>query len=226
MQAANQSGDFPMSQAQRRAYRLGRRLMGGICKSYLRLKVEGAANIPSAGGFILAPAGHRSYLDTPVVTQASDRVLRFMGANSFFEKPVLGSFLRAMGGFPVDRDASDRQALGLAEQVLSQGEPLVMFPEGARFSGAEVLPIKPGIAFIAARAQVPIVPVGIGGLEQIMGKGRLWIRPGRCSLVIGEPMLPPTKEGSRVKRSAVQTYSEEVQLNLQSVFDEASSLVD
>lgn len=211
-----------MGAGARLVYRLLRGVLEGVLRLLLRASVSGRDNVPATGGFILAPGAHRSILDTPLAAMAGTRVLRYMGAENYFAIPGFGSFLRAMGGFPVERNLTDRLALRLSEEVLRNGEPLVVFPEGTRQDGPIVQPLKEGAAFLACRAGVPIVPMGIGGAQRAMPKGARWVRPTKVAIVIGEPIHPPVRgEGERVKRSAVRNLSDELRDRLQELFDEA-----
>ncbi len=211
-----------MGPAARLVYRGLRSALSGVLRILLRLTVIGQEHVPATGGFVLAPGGHRSILDTPLASQAGSRVLRYMGAETYFAIPGLGLFLRAMGGFPVERSMTDRLALRLSEEVLRNGEPLVVFPEGTRQEGPIVRPLKEGAAFLACRAGVPIVPVGIGGAARAMPKGARWIRPTKVVLIVGEPIHPPQRaDGERVKRSTVRAVSDELHERLQELFDEA-----
>ncbi len=211
-----------MGAGPRLVYRGLRRALLVLAKLLVRVDVSGLHHIPETGGFILAPGGHRSILDTPMAGLASPRVLRFMGAETYFNIPVLGSFLRAMGGFPVERAMTDRLALRLSEEVLRNGEPLVVFPEGTRQEGPIVQPLKEGAAFLACRAEVPIIPVGLGGAERAMPKGARYVKPSKVTIIVGEPIYPPERaEGERVKRSAVRSLSDELRERLQDLFDQA-----
>ncbi|MCP5028475.1 MAG: 1-acyl-sn-glycerol-3-phosphate acyltransferase, partial [Actinomycetia bacterium] len=112
--------------------------------------------------------------------------------------------------------------LRLAEWVLNNGEPLAVFPEGTRQEGPIIQPLKEGAAFLACRTGVPIVPVGIGGSERAMPRGRHLALPRKITMVIGEPILPPVKaEGERVKRSSVRRVTDQLSNDLQILFDEA-----
>lgn len=203
-------------------YRIIRSGLRGIAKVYFRLEVVGQENLPTEGGYVLAPGGHRSILDTPAVSLAGPRVLRYMGAENYFAIPGLGWFLRAMGGFPVERSATDRNALRLAEWVLRNGEPLAVFPESTRQEGPIIEELKEGAAFLACRAQVPIVPVGIGGTERAMPRGAKWMWPRKVVLVVGEPIAPPERvDGGRVKRSESRQLTAALHDELQVLFDEA-----
>ena len=127
---------------------------------------------------------------------AGSRALRYMGAEKYFAIPGFGWFLRAMGGFPVERSTTDRAALRAAEWILANGEPLAVFPEGTRKDGPMIQPLKEGAAFLACRAGVPIVPVGIGGSQRAMPKGARWARPRKVTMVIGEPIQPPAQSSA------------------------------
>ncbi len=215
-----------MSLVSRGVFRTLRLALNGVLRVWFRLAVEGRDNVPVTGPFVLALGGHRSILDTPLASATTSRVLRYMGAESYFAIPVLGGFLTAMGGFPVERSATDRAALRAAESILAGGEPLVIFPEGTRQSGPVINEMRQGAAFLACRAKVPIVPVGIGGAERAMPKGRRWARPRRIALVIGPAIEPPVSEGtSRVRRSTVQQVNDELQTSLQTLFDRAQARV-
>ncbi len=214
-----------MGRAARMTYRLLRLLLTAVSKLWFRVTVTGIENVPATGGFILAPGGHRSILDTPLAALASPRVLRYMGAENYFAIPGLGFFLRSMGGFPVERSMTDRAALRVAESVLCRGEPLVVFPEGTRQHGPVIAEMREGASFLACRTGVPIVPVGIGGAARAMPKGARVPRPRRIAVVVGAPIHPPLRGdgsgGGRVKRSAIRGLTEDVRADLQVLFDEA-----
>lgn len=211
-----------LSPVARGFYRTLRLVLLGFSKVWFRIEVTGAENLPASGGFVVAPGGHRSILDTPVVALGSGRMLRYMGAEKYFEIPGFGWFLRSVGGFPVERGIADREALRLSEQILEAGDPLVVFPESTRFEGPLVQELKEGAAFMACRTGVPLVPIGIGGAERAFPKGARFLKPSKVTLVIGEPLFPPIREsGGRVKRSQVKALTSELHETLQELFDEA-----
>lgn len=211
-----------MSRSQRASYTVLREAMELASRGYFRFKVEGRENLPSSGPFIVSPV-HRSYLDTPILTVLTRRRLRFMGKETLWKNRIGAWFLTAMGGFPVERGTADRAALRAAEAVLRRGEPLVMFPEGTRRSGDEVLSdnMHDGPAFVSARTQVPIVPVGIAGTDRAMPPGARFVRPARVRFVIGTPITPPDLVGGRVPRRAVREHSERLRVEIQALYDRA-----
>jgi 1-acyl-sn-glycerol-3-phosphate acyltransferase len=205
------------------AYKILRGIVVGICTGYTRTKVIGRHNIPRQGAFVLAPI-HRSNIDTPLAAAVSSRRLRFMGKDSLWKFAPIGWLLSALGAFPVTRGTADREALKRCIAVLEMGEPLVLFPEGTRQSGPMVMPLFDGAAYIAVKAGVPIIPLGIGGSEKVMPKGKKMIYPKKCVLVIGEPITAPVDESGRVARSAVKELTEQLTTELQRLFDEAQRI--
>ena len=220
------SGDLGrrMSALDRVAYRFFWSLLWLACKAWFRFRVVGKQNLPAEEAYILAPV-HRSYLDTPVGGMVTARRQRFLGKESLWRNRAAGRFLTIVGGFPVERGTADRAALRACQEVLERGEPMVMFPEGTRQHGPVVDPdlMHAGPAFVAARAGVPIVPLGIAGTDHAMPGGSMLIRPVRVVMVVGEPIRPPEVDG-RIPRRMVDELTERLRVSLQGCFDEAQRL--
>ncbi|HSL57540.1 MAG TPA: lysophospholipid acyltransferase family protein [Acidimicrobiales bacterium] len=215
----------PLSRVQRVFYAVVRLVVVGAAKLWFRVEVHGAEHLPARGAYVLAPA-HRSNLDTPLLAVVTRRPLRYMGKDSLWKAGRFGAwFLNSLGGFPVARGSADREALRAAEEVLRRGEPLVMFPEGTRREGPTIQPLFDGPAFVAARTDAPIVPIGIGGTEAAMGRGVKIPRRQKVTFVVGAPILPPARaEGARPPRSAVRAITAELHERVQDLFDEAQRL--
>ena len=220
------SGDLGrrMSALDRVAYRFFWSLLWLACKAWFRFRVVGKQNLPAEEAYILAPV-HRSYLDTPVGGMVTAPRQRFLGKESLWRNRAAGRFLTIVGGFPVERGTADRAALRACQEVLERGEPMVMFPEGTRQHGPVVDPdlMHAGPAFVAARAGVPIVPLGIAGTDHAMPGGSMLIRPVRVVMVVGEPIRPPEVDG-RIPRRMVDELTERLRVGLQGCFDEAQRL--
>jgi 1-acyl-sn-glycerol-3-phosphate acyltransferase len=212
-----------MQRGQRIVYWLTYLLVVTLSHSYFRVKVRGKEHVPRSGPFIIAPV-HRSNLDTPLVALTTRRRLRFMGKESLWKRRASAWYFTAAGGFPVERATADRSALNACLEVLQRGEPLVLFPEGTRQSGPEVTEMFDGAAWLACRAQCPIVPLGIGGSARAMGKGMKLPHPVRMTLVAGEPVRPPPPTpGGRTSRRAVRELTGELRDRLQALFTEAEA---
>ena len=201
-------------------YAVVRGLIVAFSRIWWRATFEGREHIPPAGPFVLAPV-HRSFIDFGLVSGVTRRRMRYMGKEELWHNRWLGRFIGALGAFPVHRGAADRDALHKAVEVLEQGEPLVLFPEGTRRSGPVIGHLYEGAAYVAARTGVPVVPVGIGGSEQALPKGARLPRRVKVHLVVGRPLQPPTAVNGRVSRRTVRQLTEQLHGELQRLFDEA-----
>jgi 1-acyl-sn-glycerol-3-phosphate acyltransferase len=206
-------------------YRFVRFIVAGGSSAAYRARFVGRENLPAQGGYILA-SSHRSMMDIPFAAQLSPRPLRFMGKASLFKVPVLGWLFRVLGGFEVQRDGSDRKALRESISMLQGGEVLLVYPEGTRQNGPKIEPLQPGAAYLALRAGVPIVPVGMAGTEEILrSEGQHLPRFGRVTIVAGPPIVPAPRTGSGVvPRAEVDALTAELHEALQQVFDAATEL--
>jgi 1-acyl-sn-glycerol-3-phosphate acyltransferase len=202
-------------------YWVARGVVELFCRAYFRVEIRGREYVPTSGAYVIAPV-HRSNVDTLLAGCLTRRRIRFMGKDSLWKYRWAGALFSSLGAFPVHRGTPDREALRSCEEALRGGEPVVLFPEGTRQSGPTVQPLFEGAVFVAARAGVPIVPVGIGGSEWAMPKGRKQIRPVKVVMIVGPVLpapVPPT--GRRVARRAVAETSDVLHTRLQALFDEA-----
>jgi 1-acyl-sn-glycerol-3-phosphate acyltransferase len=206
------------------AYVIARSIVCGFTRAYTRMSIDGRRHVPDHGAYVIAPV-HRSYIDTPIAACITRRRVRFMGKASMWKHRWIGAMFSVLGAFPVHRGTADRESFKRATAVLDDGEPLVLFPEGERKDGPAVQPLFDGATFVAARAGVPIVPVGIGGSARVMPRGAKFLYPRKVHVVIGEPITVEASASGRVSRKAVAAASAELREELQRLFDEAQSRV-
>ena len=201
-------------------YAAVRAIVAAFCRVFWRVSIEGREHIPAEGPFILSPV-HRSNIDSPLAACVTTRRMRFMGKKEMWKIGWIGKVFTALGGFPVNRGTADREALRMCVEVLKNGEPLVLFPEGTRQSGPVVEELFDGAAWVAARANVPIIPVGIGGSEGAMPKGAKYIKPVKVHMVIGPPLRAEVTEGERTPRRVLHELTVRLQAELQRLYDDA-----
>ena len=193
-------------------------------KGYWRLTITGRENIPTTGPFVLAPV-HLSFIDFSLTSSITKRRMRYMGKDSLWKVSLFGKFISALGAYPVHRGGADREALRRTVEVLQGGEPVVIFPEGTRQAGPKVQDLFEGAAYVASKVGVPIVPVGIGGSELALQKGKKLPRPVKVTVVVGEPISPAApSEGGRTSRRAVHELTLRLRDEIQRLFDEAQEL--
>ncbi len=152
-------------------------------------QVEGKENIPSDGGCILA-ANHTSFWDPIFLGIASPRTVRFMAKKSLFDKPFLGFLFKHLQAFPVTQASADHHAIKTALEILKSQQVLGIFPEGTR-SKTGLLSPKLGIALLASKAQVPIIPIAIWDQKGFRG---------HVKVNIGKPILPFIEENAQLTR--------------------------
>ncbi len=153
--------------------------------------IQGRANVPRRGAFILA-SNHFSVGDPPIITGTLPRRIAWMTKEELFHVPLLGILYRLFGCVPVRRFEADLKALRLSQDVLRRGRVLGMFPEGTRSGGKGLTRGEPGTALIALRSGVPVVPVAIWGTENVK-LPRDFFRRTRVHLRFGEPFTLPRR---------------------------------
>jgi 1-acyl-sn-glycerol-3-phosphate acyltransferase len=202
-------------------YAFARALVELVCRLVWRVEIRDKDKIPASGAYVIAPV-HRSNIDTLLSGCLTRRRIRFMGKDSLWKYKWSAALFSSLGAFPVHRGTPDREALRQCEEAVRGGEPVVLFPEGTRQSGPKLHPLFEGAAFVAGRAGVPIVPVGIGGSEWAMPKGSKRISPVKVVMVVGDPIPPPARgEGGRLTRRTVTETTDHLAVVLQELFDRA-----
>ena len=111
-------------------YTVVKNLLKILFRIFLRLRIEGAENIPKDGPLVIA-CNHLSLLDPPVLGTAATRKVHFMAKEELFV-PVLGDIYRLLGAFPVRRGGADRAAIKHGIDILESNQVLAIFPEGTR----------------------------------------------------------------------------------------------
>ena len=211
----------PPSVGTKVSYAAVRGLIWVVAKVLGRVTVIGGENIPATGAYILAPV-HRSNVDFALTSLVTRRPMRYMGKDNIWKSKLLGRFVSMLGAFPVHRGTADRDAMKACTEIIEGGSPLVMFPEGTRQTGPVVQEMFDGTAYVAAKADVPIIPMGIGGSEAMMPKGAKLLKPSKLVLIVGPPIPPPARtESGRTPRSAVSALTEQLHGAIQELFDEA-----
>jgi 1-acyl-sn-glycerol-3-phosphate acyltransferase len=159
-----------------------------ILKVFFRLEVKGRQNLPKKGGFILA-GNHTSYMDPVVIGVASSRKLNYLAKHELFCNPFCKWLLSTICVFPIKRDAVDLSALKEAMRRVKNGRALVVFPEGSRRSDDAPREPQPGIGFLAAKLNVPVIPAFVKGTEIALPKGTKSLRPAKISVYFGKQIL-------------------------------------
>jgi 1-acyl-sn-glycerol-3-phosphate acyltransferase len=151
---------------------------------------------------------HVAWIDTMLAALRCPRPFQYMAKIELFSVPLIGFLIQRFGAFPVNRGASDREALRTAEYVLAEKKLLVIFPEGHRSRGGPLQLGQPGAALIAMRTGAPIVAVGISGTHRVFkGFGYGPFAP-RVTIRYSEPFTVGVPDGKRSRESLAQATDE------------------
>jgi glycerol-3-phosphate dehydrogenase (NAD(P)+) len=168
---------------------------------YLRMSRIGREYIPAEGPVIIA-ANHRSFLDPFMIGTMARRPMYYVAKKELFCHPVLTWLLSALGAFPVDRGAGDKDTIETAEAILNRGGIVLMFPEGTRIRPGPLATPKRGVGRLALETGAPVVPVAIIGTEDVRKGWR--IRPRKVRIRAGQALrFPHVEEASPSLAGAV-----------------------
>lgn len=183
-----------------RHYSATYRFLAAVCKTFVRLlgtpRWRGTEHLPREGGYIAA-ANHIGNVDpitTAHVLYNNGAPPRIMAKAELWKVPVLSAILRHTGQIPVvrgTRTAAD--SLDAAEQALTAGECVLIFPEGTHTKDPDEWPMvaRTGVARLALRTGVPVVPIAQWGANLVVPNGKPWFRPfprPHFDAIVGAPV--------------------------------------
>ena len=187
-------------------YRGGRFLAKVFLPTFGNMVVVGRENLPKSGPLLIA-SNHQSYTDPAVLIYAIDRPVWWMAKRSLFKGWFVSWFLRQVHVFGVNREKQDLAALVHAQTLLDQGKALLIFPEGTRHPGA-LGRGHDGLAYMALRTGVPIVPIALTGTELIPHVLRTPFHFKQLKAVIGQPYtLTPS---ARIDKHMLLTMTDRI----------------
>jgi len=181
-------------------YHLARYLVRAVTHFAIHYRIYGQENVPRTGP-VLIVANHLHNYDLIALDAAIPRPVFYMAKRELFEKWLPSFIIRNVGAFPINREGIDRTAIRHAGVLLNEGLVVGILPEGTRSPTHTLQQGHPGAAMVAQNNDVPIVPVGITGTENLpfdtkrTGK-RWWFRP--VTVTIGKPFhLPQRRPGEK-----------------------------
>ncbi len=191
-------------------------VLGPVLKLIFRPYVIGAENVPRAGGVIFA-SNHLSFFDSIFLPLVVERRITFLAKADYFTGTGLkgwltAKFFRGVGQVPIDRtggEASDR-ALKAGMRVLSRGECLGLYPEGTRSPDGKLYRGKTGVARLALKAGVPVVPVAMIDTEKIQPPGQVIPNFGRVGVKLGAPLDFSRYDGLEDDRFVLRSITDEI----------------
>jgi 1-acyl-sn-glycerol-3-phosphate acyltransferase len=173
--------------AQHRLAQQWSRMLLAVC--FVTCEVEGAEKLDPETSYVVV-SNHSSYMDIPVLYTAIPLQIRFFAKKGLFSIPLLGWHLARAGHLPVvrgDARASLKSMSDGAKWIRERHISVLLFPEGGR-SEEGIRPFKEGAAYIAIKAGVPVVPVGLVNVRGVLPMHSLLLRPAHVKVFVGEPI--------------------------------------
>jgi 1-acyl-sn-glycerol-3-phosphate acyltransferase len=159
-----------------------------LAAAFIHFRAEGAERLDPRASYVFV-ANHGSYMDIPALLAALPHQFRFFAKKGLYKIPFLGYHLKHAGHLPVDRTNARNSLKSMAEGariVRERGISVLLFPEGGR-SAEGLRDFKEGAAYIAIRAGVPVVPIAIVGMRELLPMGSIHLRSGKVKVRVGDP---------------------------------------
>lgn len=178
--------------------------------------VIGKENIPKKGGAILA-LNHRSNWDVVVAAISCPRPLNFMAKKELFSNRLFGWLISQFGAFPLSRGKGDVKAIKTAIGRLNEGKILQLFPEGTRVRNQSDVKAKAGVAMLAVRTKVPVIP-GV-----IVGEYRPF---RRIYVAFGKPVSLEQYYGQKLDGEQLYEISEGIMGRIRKMYTDIQSCIE
>jgi len=162
-------------------------------------------------GPVILAANHQSFLDPPLAGSVSDRGIYFLARRSLLDGWFMGWILPRLNVVPVDSEGGkDRTALKALIRILRAGQGTLVFPEGQRTPDGQLQPALPGLGLVIAKTLAPVVPMRILGTFEAWPIHEKWPRPGRVTIIVGEPIYFTSQDVGAGGKEAYQRLSDRV----------------
>ncbi|HKC76348.1 MAG TPA: 1-acyl-sn-glycerol-3-phosphate acyltransferase, partial [Chloroflexota bacterium] len=156
--------------------------------------VAGLAHLRCVRPPVIFVANHTSHLDTPTLLRTlprawADRVAVAAAADYFFADRLRGTASGLLlNAFPFSRAGAIGPTLEHCADLLDEGWSLLLYPEGTRSTTGQIGPFRTGVGLLAVELGVPIVPIRMDGLHDVLPKGRILPHRGPVTVWIGPPL--------------------------------------
>jgi 1-acyl-sn-glycerol-3-phosphate acyltransferase len=178
------------------------------------VKLEHRERLQGLGPAVYA-CNHLSYYDTPALYAKLHFQFRILAKAPLWKIPFIGWYLDRSGQVPIDQTSQRAGvvSLGRGVKTVQAGLPMVIFPEGGRAFNGQLQPMLAGAAYIAIKAQVPLVPLTLIGTYELLPIHVYALRPRPLKLIVGEPISTVGMTGKdaealteRMKQVIFDTY--------------------
>jgi 1-acyl-sn-glycerol-3-phosphate acyltransferase len=197
-------------------------LLRGLIRFLLLLvgsaKVSGRERIPASGPYIIV-VNHMSVADPPLIFLAFPPMrMRFFAGEKWERHWLFGPIMKKVGAIYINRGEVDRRSLREALQALENGSVFGLAPEGTRSRVGHLIRAKDGAAYLASRADVPLLPVGVVNTD-VLGADVERLRRTRLEVHIGEPFSLPDLD-RRAKGAELEAYTHLIMVRIAALLPE------
>ncbi|MDD4607012.1 MAG: lysophospholipid acyltransferase family protein [Patescibacteria group bacterium] len=169
-----------------------------------RIKVEG--DLPKEGAFVVI-ANHRSHADPVLIGVNLNRRMWFLAKKEIFSWPIIGWLVKNLDWALPVRKGATLSSLKKSLELLKQGKPVALFPEGGLREHLE--DFQGGFIFLAKAGKVPIIPIAVLGAGAFLPKGKIFPRLTRIIIRVGEPIPYDERQSKEeLKKLAMQKMAE------------------
>ena len=170
-----------------------------LFKIFFRVQIFGRKGFPKEGPVIVAP-NHTSFLDPIIVGIGAPRKLSYLARDTLFRLKPFARMLRWIHVSPIKRETGDVNAFKLTLNKLSQGESILIFPEGTRSGDGNLQKPKSGIGFLQDISGTMILPCYVKGSMEAWPRHSRFPRPRRVSVYFGKPLEFENIPGDKKER--------------------------
>ena len=185
-------------------YCLAQKIFAVLAALLLQQEVRGRENLPAQGPFLVA-FNHLSMVDAPLLLMHVPRQMIGMMTDKYAQSPFIGWLANLLGALWITRGEADMDAIKVSLGHLRAGGILAISPEGTRSLTNQLIKGKTGVAYLATRTGVPIVPVGISGTEKVFANVRR-LRRTKVRFIVGQPFSLPADP--RAKGEKLEEYTD------------------
>ena len=201
-------------------------MINGITRPFIRvvatptiIGVDRLDNLDTPAIFV---ANHSSHIDTSLMKAVLPRRFRVRVAVAARHDYIFDKWWKAtiwalwMNTVPIERNKASRRSVELPLQIMKEGWSFALYPEESRGPNDYMLPFKPGAAYLAIKAGLPVVPMHFTGTRRVFSPYSRRFKPGKTRVVFGEPMYP--NEGERP-----QAFTARIQKAVEQAADEGNT---
>ena len=190
-------------------------------KLFFGLKAYGRQNIPADGRGIIFASNHASFLDPPIFGVTVKKHIAYLAKDYLYKPFLFGSIMHWLGTLPIKSDSNSQDFRTVRDllRVLSDGEGIVMFPEGTRTADGEFQKPEGGVGFLAMKSKAWVMPVYIKGTYEAFPRHRKFFRCHPVTITYGKPFIPAEDPAFKGRHDPYLAVAEKIMEEIKKIKD-------